>query len=84
MTDNEIRNAILEAAYNSAKEAGGVKIGLFIVYKISKLLGLEKKRIDFNADYLDGKGLVKWSTSGGGMVITVEGIDEYERTHKHK
>ncbi|MBA7513756.1 hypothetical protein ES705_05774 [subsurface metagenome] len=84
MTDKEIRDIILEAAYNSAKEAGGIKIATFIVYTISKLERLEKKRIDFNADYLDGKGLVKWSTSGGGMVITVEGVDEYERMHKHK
>jgi hypothetical protein len=82
MTDNEIRNAVLEVAYNSAKRAGSIKGGRFNIYEASKDWGLEKERIDFNADYLDEKGLVKWATMGGGMAITVKGIDEYERMHK--
>ncbi|MHC2995704.1 MAG: HAD-IIB family hydrolase [Candidatus Atribacteria bacterium] len=84
MNDSEIRDAVLEAAYNSAKEVGSIEGGIFNVYKISKLEGVEKKKIDFNADYLDKKGLVKWATMGGGMAITVEGIYYYERAHKHK
>lgn len=82
MTDNEIRNAILEAAYNSAKRAGSIKGSRFNIYEASKDWGLERGRIDFNADYLDEKGLVKWATMGGGMAITVRGVDEYERMHK--
>lgn len=48
------------------------------MYKISKLEGVERKSIDFNADYLDEKGLVKWTTMGGNMAITVYGVDYYE------
>ena len=81
MTDKEIRDAILEVAYNSAKEAGSIKAGVFNVYKISKLEGVGRKSIDFNADYLDEKGLVKWATMGGNMAITVYGVDYYETTH---
>jgi len=82
MTDNEIRNAVLEVAYNSAKRAGSIKGGRFNIYEANKDWGLERERVDFNADYLDEKGLVKWATMGGGMAITVKGVDEYERMHK--
>ena len=82
MTDNEIRNAVLEVAYNSAKRAGSIKGSRFNIYEASKGWGLERERIDFNADYLDEKGLVKWATMGGGMAITVKGVDEYEGMHK--
>ncbi len=81
MNDQEIRDAILEAAYNAAKEAGGIKVGLFNLYEVSKDWGEEKTKIDFNADYLDGKNWVVRETQGGGMRITAEGVDEYEKTH---
>ena len=84
MNDNEIGDVVLEAAYNSAKEAGSIEGGIFNVYKISKLERVEKKKIDFNADYLDKKGLVKWATMGGGMAITIEGIYYYKRAHEHE
>jgi len=84
MADNEIRDAILEAAYNKAKEASSIELGRFNVYEISKLEGIEKNRINFNADYLNKKGLVKWAAMGGNMAITVVGVDEYERMHKHE
>jgi len=71
MNDNEIRDALLKAAYNRAKEDGNIEGGLFNVYKISNLEGVEKKKINFNADYLDKKNLVKWATMSGGMAITV-------------
>jgi len=77
MTDNEIRNAILEVAYNSAKRVGSIGGSRFNIYEASKDWGLERGKIDFNADYLDEKGLVKWATMGGGMAITVRGVDEY-------
>jgi len=82
MTDNEIRDAILEVAYK-AKRASSIELGRFVVYEISKLEGIEKNRIDFNADYLDKESSVKW-TMGGRMTITVKGINKYERTHKHE
>jgi len=82
MTDNEIRDVILEVAYK-AKRASSIELGRFIVYKISKLARIEKNRIDFNADYLDKEGSVKW-TMGGRMTITAKGINKYERTHKHE
>ena len=82
MNDNEIRNAILEFAYNKAKEAGIIEEGgRFTAHEVSKLEGLEgieKNIIDFNIDYLEKKGLIKWVTMGK-IAITIEGIDEYER-----
>ena len=86
MNDNEIRNAILEFAYNKAKEAGIIEEGgRFTNHEISKLKGLEgieKNIIDFNIDYLEKKGLIKWIAKEGKSAITIEGIDEYERIHK--
>jgi len=88
MNDNEIRNAILEFAYNKAKEAGIIEEGgRFTNHEISKLKGLEgieKNIIDFNIDYLEKKGLIKWDATKGKTAITIEGIDEYERIHKHE
>jgi len=83
MTDNEIRDAILEFAYNKAKRAGSIELGRFVVYEISRLEGIEKNRIDFNADYLDKEGSLKW-IMGGRMTITAKGINKYERIHKHE
>jgi len=79
MNDNEIMNSVLEFAYNKAKEAGIIEGGRFTDHEISKLEGIEKNRINFNADYLNKKGLVKWAAMGGNIAITVEGIDEYEK-----
>jgi len=86
MTDNEIRDAILEVAYNKAKESGIIEDGRFTdreISKLERLEGIEKNRIDFNADYLDKEGSVKW-IMGGRMTITAKGINKYERTHKHE
>jgi len=87
MNDNEIRNAILEFAYNKAKEAGIIEGGgRFTTHEVSKLEGfegIEKNIINFNIDYLEKKGLIKWVTMGK-IAITIEGIDEYERIHKHE
>jgi hypothetical protein len=84
MTDNEIRDVILEAAYNKAKDDGTIEAGgRFTVYEISKLNGLErieKNRIDFNIDYLEKDGLIKWAIIGK-VAITIMGVDYYERTH---
>jgi len=80
MPNEEIRAKILKAAFEAAEEAGGIKVGIFNVYEISKGWGVEEKRIDFNADYLNEAGLVIWAESGGGMRITATGVEEYERT----
>lgn len=82
MTDQQIRAAILEIAYNAAKKTESIIAGIFNVYEISKDWGEPKEKIDFNADYLHEKGWVKHETMGGGMRITAEGIDQYERTHR--
>jgi len=81
MTDQEIRAAILEAAYNAARKAGSIVASIFNVYEVSKDWGEPKEKVDFNADYLHQKGWVIHETMGGGMRITAEGVDEYERTH---
>jgi len=81
VNNQEIRAAILEAAYKAAREAGSIKGGIFSVYEISKDWGEEKKKIEFNACYLNEKDLVIWVESGGGMRITAAGVDEYERIH---
>lgn len=84
MTDNEIRDAILEAAYNKTKDDGMIEAGgRFNVDEISKFEGLEKNRIDFNADYLDMRNWVKWTT-GRKMIITFWGIKEHKSRHKHE
>lgn len=82
MTNKEIRAAILEAGYKAARKAGSIRGSLFIIYEISKDWGEKKEKIEFNAGYLNEKRLVIWETSGGGMRITAEGVDEYERTHE--
>jgi len=84
MTDNEIRDAILEATYNKAKEDGTIEAGgRFTVHeinKINRLEGIEKNIIDFNISYLDKEGLIKWVTMGK-MAITIAGIKYYESKH---
>lgn len=80
MTDKEIRAGILEAGYKAAKERGDIKGGIFLLHKISADWGETKEKIDFNASYLNEKGLVIRVEMGGGMQITVEGVDEYEGT----
>ena len=82
MTDKEIRAAIIEAAYKAAREMASIKGSIFSIYVVSKDWGEEKEKIEFNADYLNDKGLVIWETTGGGMRITAAGVDEYERTHE--
>jgi len=81
MTDNEIRDAILEDAYNKAKEDGMIEAGgRFTVYEISKLNrleGIEKNIIDFNISYLEKEGLINWVTMGK-MAITIAGTKYYE------
>ena len=83
MADNEIRNVILEVAYKEKRDGKGEEGGRFNVYEISKLEGLRKNRINFNAGYLDGINCIKWTT-GRKMIITIWGIKEYERILKHK
>jgi len=83
MSDNEIRNVILEVAYKEKRDGKGEEGGRFNVYEISKLEGLGKNRINFNADYLDRINWLKWTT-GRKMIITICGIKEYERIHKHE
>ena len=83
MADNEIRNVILEVAYKEKKDGKSEEDGRFNVYEINKLEGLKKNRINFNADYLDMINWVKWTT-GRKMIITIRGIKEYERIHKHE
>jgi hypothetical protein len=78
MGDQQIRNIILKHAYNKAKESGSIEGGTFNVYKINELEGIDKNIIDFNADYLDQKNIVKYATMGGNMRITVTGVDNYE------
>ena len=68
-----MRDAILKGAYDAAKKGKS-----FNVDEVSKGWGEPKEKVDFNADYLDGKGWVVHDTMGGGMKITTEGIDEYE------
>lgn len=82
MTDQQIRAAILETAYNATKKAGSIIAGIFNVYEVSKDWGEQKEKIDFNAEYLVEKGWVKYETEDGDMRITIEGIDEYEKKHK--
>ncbi|MBA7662188.1 hypothetical protein ES703_70214 [subsurface metagenome] len=76
MNDWQMRVAILKAAYNAAKKGESIN-----VYEVSKGWGESKEKIDFNADYLHGKGWVIHDTMGGGMKITAKGIDEYERKY---
>jgi len=86
MNDDEIRNAILEFLYNKAKEygtIGGQGVDAHEVSKLEGFEGIEKNIIDFNIDYLEKKGLIKWVTTEE-IAITIEGIDEYERIHKHE
>ena len=83
MTDNEIRNVILEVADKEKRDGKGKQGGRFNVDEISKLEGLGKNRINFNADYLDRRNWAKWTT-GRKMIITIRGIKEYERIHKHE
>ena len=79
MNDREIRDALLEAGYKTAREQGGILGSVFNVYEINSLKGVSKKDINFNADYLCGKGWLKWEVMGGGMRITTAGVSEYER-----
>ena len=81
MHDEEIRDTILEVGYKTAREKGSIIAGTFNVYEINSLTGVDKKDIDFNAEYLCGKGWMKWEVMGGGMRITTAGVSEYERTH---
>lgn len=77
----EIRDAIFEAGYKAAREQGGIEASVFNVNEIDSLKGVSEKDINFNADYLCGKGWMKWEVMGGGMRITTAGVSEYERTH---
>lgn len=81
MHDQEIRDVILKAGYTAAREQGGILGSMFNVYEIDSFKGVSKKDINFNADYLCGKGWMKWEVMGGGMRITTAGVSEYERTH---
>lgn len=83
MTDQQIRAAILEAAY----DAGGP----VNVLRISEDWGVKKEKILAILNALRKEGLLKSRIiglgRGRGMVetmwdeITAKGIDEYERTH---
>jgi len=79
MEDQQIRNIILKHAYDKAKESGSIEGGTFNLYKINELEGIDKKLVDFNAEFLDQKNLVKHATMGGNMRITVMGVSEYEK-----
>jgi len=61
-------------------QKGGVDAHEVIKFEGSE--GIEKNIIDFNIEYLEMKGLIKWFTEGE-IAITIEGIDEYEEIHKH-
>lgn len=94
MTDEQIRNNILEKAYrslNSQTKKWSVVPGLFNIFDISKDWGETRKRVKFNADYLHQNGLVVWhgfvkgeKEKVRGMTITANGIDKYEREHNEK
>lgn len=82
MTDQEIRNIILETAHKIWKRKGKIPFSLF---EESKDWGVEEKDLRRNLDYLIQKGWVKiiaYKTNRPLITITVEGIDEYERKHK--
>ena len=81
MTDQEMRDAILEEGYEAAKKGGSINASSIGIYEISKDWGEEKIKIWFNADYLYQKGWVIWSESAGFMRITVDGVDKYEEEH---
>lgn len=84
MTDQEIRYATLEVAYEVWKEKGSIGRAVFSLFEKSKDWGVEEKDLNRNLDYLDQKGWMKVEgyESGRPLVrITVEGVDEYERTH---
>ncbi|MBA7583582.1 hypothetical protein ES708_25528 [subsurface metagenome] len=80
MNDNEIRNAILEFAYNKPKVDGGIEGeegGRFTTDELSKLErfeGIEKNIIDFNIDYLVKEDSLKWPVMGL-LVITRKGVN---------
>lgn len=86
MEDREIRPAILEEAYDFMKQKG--MRAVFPLFEKTKDWGVKERDINRNFDYLVQKGLVEKEGVKlvGGlfspvMRITVEGVDEFERTH---
>ncbi len=82
MTDQEIRNIILETAHKVWKRKRKIPFSLF---EESDDWGVEEKDLMRNLDYLVQKGWVEilaYKTNKPLVRITVGGIDEYEREHK--
>jgi len=82
MTDQEIRNAILETAYKVWKEKRKIPFPLF---EESKDWGVEEKDLKRSLDYLVQKGWMEipgYKADRPLVRITVAGVDEYERMHK--
>lgn len=83
MTNNEIRAAFLEAVYNAATKDGSIGAGIVPVSTITKDWEESEEKVHFNVDYLIKKGWIERPESGDMICITVDGVEEYERTHGH-
>jgi len=86
MTDQEIRDKILQAIYEQYKKKGfhSAKI---LSYGLAREIGVEESAMDRNVQYLVGKGFVTSGAGGPGsgppIGITSRGVDVVEGPSKY-
>ena len=78
MEDKELRKKIIETAYQTAKEQGGIKTSRVNIWDLAKKWGVDKKQMEFNVDYLHEKGFIEYAALGGFIRITALGVDQVE------
>jgi hypothetical protein len=76
MTDIEIRKRILVALYDEYREHSVA--GRLNMYELAESFGIDKKNIEFNAQYLIDHGFAEYTAMGGFIAITPKGVNFVE------